>query len=79
VEVVMRDISEHGVLDCAFCGKGNDDVAFMITGPNVQICCECVVLAHGMVLEKLLSCAMPSGKRMRKIARRMPPSTKETQ
>jgi ATP-dependent protease Clp ATPase subunit len=54
-----------GILDCAFCGKANDDVAFMVTGPNVQICCDCVVLAHAIVIEKLLTCAMPAKKRTR--------------
>jgi ATP-dependent protease Clp ATPase subunit len=38
---------------CSFCGRTDDDVAFMIQGPAVQICCECVVMSHGIVIEKL--------------------------
>ena len=27
---------------CSFCGKSSDEVARIITGPSVYICCECL-------------------------------------
>jgi len=29
---------------CSFCGKGKDDVAGIVAGPNVFICDECIGL-----------------------------------
>ena len=56
----MRASQESGTLECAFCGKANADVGIMITGPNVQICGECVLVSYSYVMAKLLHCATPA-------------------
>lgn len=32
---------------CSFCGKGKDDVTWLVTGPNVFICDGCAARASG--------------------------------
>lgn len=39
-------------LYCSFCGKRQDEVFFMVAGPTVFICDECVDLCHAIVEEK---------------------------
>ncbi len=36
---------------CSFCGKGNDQVDKIITGPSVHICSDCVRLCNEVLLE----------------------------
>jgi len=38
-------------LRCSFCGKGNDQVDKIITGPSVHICSDCVRLCNEVLLE----------------------------
>lgn len=37
------------MLKCSFCGKKQDEVKKLITGPNVAICNECVTLCMGVI------------------------------
>ncbi len=37
---------------CSFCGKHQDDVQKLITGPEVNICDECVHLCNSMLTEE---------------------------
>lgn len=39
---------------CSFCGKSEDQVAYVVAGPNVFICNECVELCRE-IGQKLLS------------------------
>ncbi len=38
---------------CSFCGKGREEVAHLIAGPNeVYICNECVALCNAILAEE---------------------------
>lgn len=39
---------------CSFCGKSQDQVDFLIAGPQVEICNECVNLCVQIILDKKL-------------------------
>jgi ATP-dependent Clp protease ATP-binding subunit ClpX len=39
-------------LTCSFCGKGRDEVSGLVTGPEVNICDECVELCGGILAEQ---------------------------
>lgn len=40
------------MISCSFCGKTSDEVYWLIAGPNVWICDECVILCVKMLIEK---------------------------
>jgi ClpX C4-type zinc finger len=37
------------VLNCSFCAKSHTETAFLIAGPEVSICQECVLLCVEMI------------------------------
>jgi ATP-dependent protease Clp ATPase subunit len=39
-------------LKCSFCKKSQDDVAFLIAGPDVQICGGCVFICLEISLDR---------------------------
>lgn len=41
-------------LYCSFCGKEKDDVAYLVSGPTVFICNECVELCRQIGTEMLV-------------------------
>ncbi|MDO5725160.1 MAG: ATP-dependent Clp protease ATP-binding subunit ClpX [Tissierellia bacterium] len=45
--------SEEGLLHCSFCGKSQNEVDRIITGPNVFICNECIDLAKKIIDEDI--------------------------
>ncbi|HCR18095.1 MAG TPA: ATP-dependent Clp protease ATP-binding subunit ClpX [Candidatus Latescibacteria bacterium] len=47
----MKRKSSRTDLRCSFCGKGNDQVDKIITGPSVHICSDCVRLCNEVLLE----------------------------
>lgn len=47
----MKRRSSRTDLRCSFCGKGNDQVEKIITGPSVHICSDCVRLCNEVLLE----------------------------
>jgi ATP-dependent Clp protease ATP-binding subunit ClpX len=47
----MKRRSSRTDLRCSFCGKGNDQVDKIITGPSVHICSDCVRLCNEVLLE----------------------------
>lgn len=38
--------------ECSFCGLLEDDIEFMVTGPNSYICDECIELCMEMLKDK---------------------------
>lgn len=40
------------MMDCSFCGKCSKEVAFLIAGPAVYICDECVGLCVDIIEEE---------------------------
>jgi hypothetical protein len=49
---VSRSPAERSLAYCAFCGKGERQVAKLIPGPDVFICDECVALCNQILEEK---------------------------
>ena len=43
-----------GTLRCNFCGKGKNDVAKLIAGPQVFICNECINICIEVVIDDAL-------------------------
>jgi ATP-dependent Clp protease ATP-binding subunit ClpX len=43
-----------GALRCSFCGKGKQDVAKLIAGPQVYICNQCVNICIEIVIDDAL-------------------------
>lgn len=44
-----KDIHEDGLLRCSFCGKSQNEVERIVTGPNVYICNECIDLGKEII------------------------------
>lgn len=40
------------MMDCSFCGKSSKEVAFLIAGPAVYICDECIGLCVDILQEE---------------------------
>lgn len=50
-------------LYCSFCGKEQDEVAYLVAGPTVFICNECVELCREIGQEMLVTNVIPIGGR----------------
>ncbi len=48
---MSKNIDEHIVSHCSFCGKSQDEVRKLIAGPNVYICNECIDLCNEIIQE----------------------------
>lgn len=44
----------HAPLYCSFCGKGKNEVAYLVAGPTVFICNECVEVCREIGTEMLV-------------------------
>lgn len=44
---------EKGQLKCSFCGKSQDQVQKLVSGPGVCICDECIELCYEIVRRDL--------------------------
>ena len=49
----MKKQSKTEDLRCSFCNRNTDEVERLITGPNVYICNECVIMCNGILSEEL--------------------------
>lgn len=49
---MFQDPNKKGPVTCSFCGKSEDQVKSMISGPGVYICNECVALAQSIIDEQ---------------------------
>ena len=47
----VSQVASSSELACAFCGKQRSEVAKIITGPNVNICDECVRICYGLIVK----------------------------
>ena len=47
------------VLQCSFCGKGQDEVEKLVAGPGVYICDECIGLCNGILADENTTPRMP--------------------
>jgi ATP-dependent Clp protease ATP-binding subunit ClpX len=41
------------VIKCSFCGRGQDEVAKLVSGPSVYICNECIKLCNDILEDEL--------------------------
>ncbi|TLN00041.1 ATP-dependent Clp protease ATP-binding subunit ClpX, partial [bacterium] len=39
-------------LTCSFCGRGKEEVSGLVTGPEVNICDECIEVCGGILAER---------------------------
>ncbi len=45
-------------IKCSFCGRGQDEVAKLVSGPNVYICNECIRLCNEILEEEMAGSVM---------------------
>ncbi len=45
-------------IKCSFCGRGQDEVAKLVSGPNVYICNECIRLCNDILEEEMAGSVM---------------------
>jgi len=57
---MKKRIATPHPIRCSFCGRGQDEVARLVSGPSVYICSECVKLCND-ILEGELEREQPSG------------------
>ena len=41
------------ILECSFCGRPKKDTALLIAGMDAHICDECIIQAHGIVIDEV--------------------------
>ncbi|MBM4118432.1 ATP-dependent Clp protease ATP-binding subunit ClpX [bacterium] len=46
------------MIKCSFCGRGQDEVAKLVSGPNVYICNECIKLCNDILEEEMVRPAL---------------------
>lgn len=51
----MAFLTDYRPLTCSFCGKAAHEVRYLIAGPAVHICDECVGLCDEILAEKTMS------------------------
>ncbi len=49
----MKKRSTARELRCSFCNRNADEVERLITGPNVYICNECILMCNGILAEEM--------------------------
>ncbi len=49
----MKKRSTPKELRCSFCNRNADEVERLITGPNVYICNECILMCNGILAEEM--------------------------
>ena len=45
-------------IKCSFCGRGQDEVAKLVSGPSVYICNECIRLCMDILEEEMAGTLM---------------------
>ena len=48
---MKKKIGTPQILRCSFCGRGQDEVTKLISGPSVYICNECIALCNEILAE----------------------------
>jgi ATP-dependent Clp protease ATP-binding subunit ClpX len=50
-----KKIGSPQVIKCSFCGRGQDEVTKLVSGPSVYICNECIRLCNDILEEEMTS------------------------
>lgn len=58
--MTKKNNTEDNTINCSFCGRGEEAVEKLISGPNVYICDKCVKLCSGIIEKKKPSPSTPS-------------------
>ena len=56
---MKKRVSSPHPIRCSFCGRGQDEVSRLVSGPSVYICSECVKLCNDILegeIERDLAC-----------------------
>lgn len=54
-EEQSEELEDRDIVRCSFCGQSSTDVAKIITGPNVNICNECIDICNEILADNLAS------------------------
>ena len=60
----MKKRSTSRDLRCSFCNRNTDEVERLITGPNVYICNECILMCNGILAEEMSRSTLPTVERL---------------
>jgi ATP-dependent Clp protease ATP-binding subunit ClpX len=52
---MRKKIGSPHVIKCSFCGRGQDEVTKLVSGPSVYICNECIRLCNDILEEEMTS------------------------
>jgi ATP-dependent Clp protease ATP-binding subunit ClpX len=52
---MRKKIGSPQVIKCSFCGRGQDEVTKLVSGPSVYICNECIRLCNDILEEEMTS------------------------
>ena len=50
---MKKKIGNPHILRCSFCGRGQDEVTKLISGPSVYICNECIKLCKDILDDEI--------------------------
>ena len=60
----MKKRSTPRDLRCSFCNRNADEVERLITGPNVYICNECILMCNGILAEEMSQSTLSTVERL---------------
>ena len=60
----MKKRSTPRDLRCSFCNRNADEVERLITGPNVYICNECILMCNGILEEEMSRSTLSTGEHL---------------
>ena len=50
---MKKRIDSPHAIKCSFCGRGQDEVTKLVSGPSVYICNECIKLCNDILEEEM--------------------------
>ncbi|MDP7032608.1 MAG: ClpX C4-type zinc finger protein, partial [Gemmatimonadota bacterium] len=50
---MKKRVDTPHAIKCSFCGRGQDEVTKLVSGPSVYICNECIKLCNDIIEEEL--------------------------
>ena len=52
---MKKKVGSPQAIKCSFCGRGQDEVAKLVSGPSVYICNECIRLCNEILEDEMTS------------------------
>ena len=50
---MKKRVDSPHAIKCSFCGRGQDEVTKLVSGPSVYICNECIKLCNDILEEEM--------------------------